>query len=144
VDIDRVVLWNQPIAGTKLAGFRTPIEDDERTTPSRRTLFLHRIWDLLWTNSIIWVLKSYKLAVFSDDVTSVPDGFLRRLSEVDAREWVVGIYMTLLSIILPYFTLRAAHDFSPCLSMAFGDLPRRRPPLFGDIEDAYTVRRFYA
>ncbi|MCJ1247350.1 hypothetical protein MMC30_004564 [Trapelia coarctata] len=128
----------------KIPGSETAIEDDKEARPSPRTLFLHRLWDLLWTVSVISFLKCHKLAVFSDDITSVPDGFLHRLAEVDAREWVIRIYMTLLSIVLPYCTLRAAHSLASCLSIAFGDLPHRWPPLFGNIEDAYTVRRFYA
>lgn len=125
-------------------GSGTLIEDNDTAVPPRRTLFLHRLWDLLWTVSVVWFLKNYKLAIFSDDITSVPDGFLRRLSEVDAREWVIRSYMTLLSIVLPYCTLRAAHSLSSCLAIVFGDLPRRWPPMFGYMEDAYTVCRFYA
>ena len=128
----------------KVSDSTTVVEGEEEAVPSRRTLFLGRLWDLLWTVSVIWFLKSYRLAVFPDDITSVPDGFLRRLGEVDPRECAVRIYMTVLSLVLPYCTLRAAHSLSSCLSIAFGDLPHRWPPLFGNIEDAYTVRRFYA
>ncbi|MCJ1380033.1 hypothetical protein MMC17_003136 [Xylographa soralifera] len=112
--------------------------------PSRRAFLLKRTWDLAWTVSIICLLKSNKLLIFPDDITSVPDGFLRRLADITPREAFIRIYFTFLGWVLPYCTLRAGHSLTGCLSVLCGDSPERWPPLFGSIGDAYTVRRFYA
>ncbi|MCJ1433292.1 hypothetical protein MMC27_002651 [Xylographa pallens] len=112
--------------------------------PSRQAFLLQRTWDLAWTVSIIWLLKSNKLLIFPDDITSVPDGFLHRLADITPREAFIRIYFTFLGWVLPYCTLRAAHSLTGCLSVLCGDLPERWPPLFGNIGEAYTVRRFYA
>ena len=112
--------------------------------PSRQAFLLRRAWDLAWTISVIWLLKSNKLLIFPDDITSVPDGFLRRLAEITPREAFIRIYFTFLGWVLPYCTLRAGHSLTGCLSVLCGDSPERWPPLFGSIGEAYTVRRFYA
>ncbi|MCJ1284029.1 hypothetical protein MMC26_003360 [Xylographa opegraphella] len=112
--------------------------------PSRREFLFKRTWDLVWTVSIIWLLKGNKLLIFPDDITSVPDGFLRRLADVTPREAFIRIYFTFLGWVLPYCTLRAGHSLTGCLSVLCGDSPERWPPLFGSIGEAYTVRRFYA
>ena len=112
--------------------------------PSRQAFLLKRTWDLIWTVSIIWLLKSNKLLILPDDITSVPDGFLHRLDDITPREAFIRIYFTFLGWVLPYCTLRAGHSLTGCLSVLCGDSPERWPPLFGNIGEAYTVRRFYA
>ncbi|MCJ1418677.1 hypothetical protein MMC32_005026 [Xylographa parallela] len=112
--------------------------------PSRQAFLLKRTWDLIWTVSIVWLLKSNKLLILPDDITSVPDGFLHRLDDITPREAFIRIYFTFLGWVLPYCTLRAGHSLTGCLSVLCGDSPERWPPLFGNIGEAYTVRRFYA
>ena len=112
--------------------------------PSRRAFLLKRTWDLAWTVSIIWLLERNTLLVFPDDITSVPDGFLRRLADVTPREAFIRTYFTLLGYVVPYCTLRAGHSLTGCLSVLCGDSPEGWPPLFGSIGEAYTVRRFFA
>lgn len=114
------------------------------TVPSKGAFLARRTLDLVWTIFIVWFLKANKLLIYPDDITSVPDGFLHRLADVTSREAFIRFYFTLLGLVVPYCTLRAGHSFAGCLAVLCGDLPERWPPLFGDIEDAYTLRRFYA
>ncbi|MCJ1413388.1 hypothetical protein MMC19_007493 [Ptychographa xylographoides] len=119
-------------------------EIDDDNVPSKRAFILARLWDLSWTVLALWFFGHFKLLIFPDDITSVPDGFLHRLGNISGREMAIRVYMTFLGLVTPYCTLRAAHSLASVLTVALGDLPKRWPPLFGSIGDAYTVRRFYA
>ncbi|MCJ1388664.1 hypothetical protein MMC18_001513 [Xylographa bjoerkii] len=112
--------------------------------PSRLELFLYRLWDLLWTAGLIYILQTYRLNVDDDDFFEVPNGFIHRLSDVTLREFVVRFYMFILGYTIPYCSLRAAHSLLSCLAIACGDTPHRWPPLFGSLGQAYTVRRWYS
>ena len=116
---------------------------DKLYVPSRLKLFLHRLWDAVWTVGVIYLLQTYQLNTVREDYT-VPSGFLRRLADVTPREWVVRIYMTVIGYLVPYCSLRAGHSIFTCLALALGDTPERWPPLFGSLSDAYTVRRFWS
>ncbi|MCJ1393532.1 hypothetical protein MMC18_006407 [Xylographa bjoerkii] len=129
---------------TKTAPLSTGPDSYKCLIPSTQAFLLGRTWDLVWTVSVVWLLKSNKLLISPDDITSVPDGFIRRLTDVTPREAFIRIYFTFLGWVLPYCTLRAGHSLAGCLSVLCGDLPERWPPLFGSIGAAYTVRRFYA
>lgn len=119
-------------------------ESNKKFIPSRASLFLWRMFDIVWTVSAIYILETYSLNVVRSDFYHVPNGFLRRLSEVTPREVVVRIYMTIKGLAIPYCTLRAGHCMASCLALACGDSPERWPPLFGSIRDAYTIRRWYS
>lgn len=116
---------------------------DRSYIPTQATFLLTRSWDLIWTVGMIYVLKSYTLNLHSDDFTSVPDGFLHRLSDVEPREWVIRIYITIVAKATTYLTLRAGHSAVSVIAVACGDTPERYPPLFGSITEAYRVRNFY-
>ena len=117
---------------------------DKAYVPSRQSLFLHRLWDLVWTSSIICVLQTYRLNITEEDIVDGPNSILRRLDDVTAREWVIRVYMLIWGNGIPYCSLRAAHSLLSCLSLVCGDTPERWPPLFGSLADAYTVRRYYS
>ncbi|MCJ1378993.1 hypothetical protein MMC17_002092 [Xylographa soralifera] len=112
--------------------------------PSKGNFLLERTWSLLWTVSMLYFIKSYPLNIFVDDFTHVPPGFLRRIFTVSDREMAIRIYFTVLGIAESYCTLSAAHSLASILAIVFGSSPSKWPPLFGDIKDAYTIRRYYA
>ena len=78
------------------------------------------------------------------DFLETPDGFLRRMSAVTAREIVIRIYIYLNAVSVPYCTLRLAHSLAAIVAVLCGDSPARWPPLFGRLRDAYTIRRFWS
>lgn len=117
---------------------------DKTYIPSRWRLFLHRLWDAAWTVCIIYILQTHKLNTVPEDFYGVPNGFLKRLSDVSSREWIIRIYITIIGNVIPYCGLRAAHSIATCFALACGDTPERWPPLFGSIGDAYTIRRFWS
>ena len=112
--------------------------------PSRGLFLVQRAWDLFWTIATMYVLETYTLNVGIEDFTTIPSGFLSRMSSVTAREMIIRVYMTTAGFLVPYCALRAIHSFSSCLAVACGDNPSKWPPLFGNLKDAYTVRRYYA
>lgn len=118
--------------------------DSPTAAPSKKLFLLHRAWDLLWTVTLWYIMDQYRLNIYMDDFTSVPDGFLRRLSLVEPREWVIRVYVTVTGIGGPYLTLRACHDLAALLTVICGGSPDNWPPLFGSIADAYTLRRYYS
>ena len=112
--------------------------------PSRSELFFSRLWDLIWTTGLIYILQTYRLNVDGDDFSEVPDGFIHRLSDVTLREFIVRVYVFVLGYVIPYCGLRASHSLLSCLAIVCGDTPNRWPPLFGSLGQAYTVRRWYS
>ena len=112
--------------------------------PSRGLFVVQRTWDLFWTIAIAYILETYTLNVAIEDFTNVPSGLLSRLTAVTSREAIIRVYVTITSFVVPYCVLRAIHSLSSCLAVACGDRPEKWPPLFGNLRDAYTVRRYYA
>ncbi|MCJ1353339.1 MAG: hypothetical protein MMC33_003324 [Icmadophila ericetorum] len=118
-------------------------KDRPQFVPSRVCLFLTRLWDFGWTSIVAYLLLNYRLHVYPDDFL-VGNGFLHRLSSVSAREMAIRIHGSIFGLFLPYCTLRAAHSLASCIAIVCGDTPSRWRPLFGSIQEAYTVRRYYA
>ena len=116
---------------------------DRSYVPTKTRFLLSRSWDFVWTAALLYFVNNYQLYIYDSDFTSVPDGFLHRLSDVSPTEWVIRIYMTIIGKGAPYLALRAGHSLVSVLAIAAGDSPERYPPLFGSIKEAYRVRRFY-
>ena len=117
---------------------------DPNRIPSRYDFIVRRSVESICLCAIIWILHHYRLNILPQDFFDVPDGFLRRLSSVDGREITIRIYVYFTALFVPYCTLRLAHSLSSVLAVLCGDTPARWRPLFGNIGEAYTVRRFYA
>ena len=98
----------------------------------------------MWTSAIIYVCENFPLNTVPEDYLGAPDGFLRRLGEVQPREAVIRHYQAILCYLVPYCALRAWHSGVTCVALAFGARPERWPPLFGSLSDAYTVRRWFS
>ena len=118
--------------------------DDPGSIPSKRRLFLSRFWDLVWTTTVIYLWMLLPLDTNHADFLDVPNGYLRRLHEIDAREAIIRHYKAIFGYVIPYCTLRGAHSLATCIALSLGDSPERWPPLFGKLEDAYTVRRWFS
>ena len=111
--------------------------------PSRKCLFVWRAWDAVWTLGIIWAIEKLRVETFPRDFLRVPNGFVGRLGEVDRREAVVRMWVAVDAYVVQYCSLRACHSIVTCVGMLCGQDPKLWPPLFGDIREAYTLRRWF-
>jgi hypothetical protein len=110
---------------------------------SRGQFLMHRCFDATWLTTIILFTKNYRLNIYSSDLTDYPDGFIFRLSSMDAREIVIRLYLYSVAMLMPYCTLRLLHCLGSILWVACGDDPSNWPPLFGKWKDVYTIRNYY-
>jgi len=113
---------------------------DKAYVPSRRRLFLHRLWDITWTCAIIYIMQTYRLNMEMDDYSPPHGRTYWGFHNLTARELVVRLYMFIDGYTIPYCGLRAAHSLVSCIALACGDSSASWPPLFGSISEAYTVR----
>ena len=117
---------------------------DKSYVPTRWRFLATRSWDLVWTVAMVYIINHYTLNIWQDDFTGVPDGFLRRLSSVTPRELAIRMYVAVVGKFEPYLALRAGHSLVSIIGVGvLSDDPKRYPPLFGSIKEAYRVRRFY-
>ena len=119
-------------------------QDDPKYVPTRSRLFLSRLWDFSWTCTIMYLHRSYPINTVWEDFHYVPNGYLHRLSEVQPREAVIRHVLAISGYAIPYCALRASHSLATCIALAFGSPPKRWPPIFGSLSDAYTVRRWFS
>lgn len=111
--------------------------------PSKKEFLIQRSWTFAWTASAFLVAHSHPLALWHDDFASPKDQVLRRIFHVSLREWIILIHTAFQIWFKPYCLLNAAHCFSSVIAIALGDSPAHWRPLFGDIREAYTLRRFF-
>jgi hypothetical protein len=137
-DMLRSARWG--VSPKMLPPFR---RSDRSYVPGRREFLRARAWDVVWTAGLDWVLIRHQPYIGLWDFTLVPDGFLHRLADVEAREWVIRIYIMLMGKAQCYLALRAAHSLFSVVGVACGDDPAGWPPLFGSVAEAYRVRTFY-
>ena len=117
---------------------------DQTYVPTRSRLLLWRLCDLTWTYGLIWFFTSFPLETIPTDFLSVPNGFLRRLGEVDSTEIIIRVYLSLTGYTVHYCTLRACHCLASCIGLLCGQDSKDWPPLFDSITEAYTLRRYYS
>lgn len=117
---------------------------DKTYVPSRRKLFLQRLWDITWTCGLIYLMQTYRLELEPEDYSPVPGRTYWGFYHLTPRELVVRLYMFIDGYTIPYCGLRAAHSLVCCIALACGGSPAAWPPLFGSLAEAYTVRRWYS
>jgi len=111
--------------------------------PTRRNVFLRRLWDALWTFALIRALEMSGSYLAYEDYHA-PHGLFRRIHDVTPREILLRVYFMIIGSAIPYCGLRLAHSLATCFALACGDDPKRWPPLFGSLGEAYTVRRYFS
>ncbi|MCJ1397388.1 hypothetical protein MMC11_000581 [Xylographa trunciseda] len=118
--------------------------NDPQYIPSRRKLFLQRLWDLSWIVVLIYLLKGFKINIEPEDFVFEPTGFYRRFLDITLRGMIIRIYFCIYGHLMAYLGLRGAHSLGTCLAMIYGDDPSYWPPLFGSLRKATTVRQWYS
>ena len=115
-----------------------------RTITRKREFLIRRIIGIAWLSVILYLHLVWHLNIRYDDLVYVPDGFIRRLSSVTLRETIIRVYVHLISVYIPYSSLRLAHCVVSVCAVLYGDDPARWPSLFGSMTEAYTIRNYYS
>jgi hypothetical protein len=135
-------------------GIRTPWQirnippfsrSDKNYVPSRRRFLCERIlaFSCLYALASCWIRCQLVLPLYRDDFHASKVAFFRRLNEVTAREILVRLYFPLNTFVPLYLNHRAVHCLVSSVAVTLGDDPAMWPRLYGDISEAYTLRRFW-
>ena len=128
------------IAVEDLPSFRG---EDPQYVPSTVKFLVQRIWTLAWTVVGYLFFRRHQLVYYVQDFQSPKDQIIRRLGDVSLHEWMILFHTAFTGWFEPYCILTAVHSISSVVAVACGDTPRNWRPLFGDIQEAYTVQRFF-
>ena len=115
-----------------------------RIPPSKWNLIARRLLDAAWLGALLYIVRNYRLNIYSEDLLDIPDGTITWLASISARELVIRVYLTFSSWYQSYSTLRIGHCVASVIALSFNGDPSEWPPLFGSFSDAYTVRNYYA
>jgi hypothetical protein len=78
-----------------------------------------------------------------EDVAPGKEHFLRRLPQVTLRELVIRVIITVVNQAEDYFTMLFVHCAISVVGLICGDGPDEWPYMFGEISEAYTIRRYW-
>ena len=118
-------------------------KNSPQRVPSRRSFLLHQLSKIVLAGAAIFLLTTVQPSLEIDDWLEVPSGFLRRLPSLSSKEALIRVYMAFITHAVPYASLQAAHALSACIAVAYGDSPTHWRPIFGDIQDAWSMRNYY-
>lgn len=116
---------------------------DPQYVPSAAQFLIQRTWTLAWTMGGYVLFHRHPLVYYVEDFQSPKNQIVRRLGDINLREWMILLHTAFTGWFEPYCILTAVHSFSSVVAVACGDAPRNWRPLFGDIREAYTVQRFF-
>jgi len=132
-------------------------ETDPKTSKQSRLGFvlsrLHHVIFLMLTEVIREIAVQNLVKIQPTDVLEIKESFFRRLfldvnshsSGIDSRELLIRMTVFLSGVRLSYVQLTILHDIFAAVFVGAGlDEPREWPPLFGDIREAYTIRRLWS
>jgi hypothetical protein len=106
-----------------------------------RTLIIFRYFALLTILSII-ENEAYYPYLQEGDYNPDKEYLFRRLFDVKKRELLIRLYLPILAFATQYATLSLYDALLSLIAVAAGgDQPGHWPPLFGDIRDAYSLRK---
>ena len=118
-----------------------------RYVPSRAGFLVQRI-----VNGLL-VYAMFKASLAADDIywailqegdySEYKTSIIRRILDVSMREILIRAWLPLHFLFEVYCQHQYWHCLVSVIAVALGDEPRRWPPLYGDIRDAYSLRRFW-
>lgn len=76
---------------------------------------------------------------YDEDKESV----IRRIRDVSLRELFIRAWLPLDTLFVVWCQHRYLHSFVSAIAVTLGDEPSRWPPLYGDVREAYSLRRFW-
>lgn len=113
--------------------------------PSRRTFIGKRVLLFLVFSVMLEVYDAIhlQLNLKQDDFTDEKIRFFSRLKDVTQREMIVRLWLPFATYLPMYLEYSSLHCIVSVIAVAFGDDPLQWPPLYGDLRDAYSLRRFW-
>lgn len=140
------VLANPRGIGTEWQIRNLPLFSEAQWVPSRRRFLLTQMVACLGFY-FLGDLYSRSLPFIpwqKGDLSPDKVKFFRRLGEVTIRELIVRMFFFVNMFLPQYLLYRAFHSGAAVISvLLLGDSPADWPPLFGDIREAYSIRRFW-
>ncbi|KAJ9613944.1 hypothetical protein H2200_002080 [Cladophialophora chaetospira] len=114
--------------------------------PTRKRFFCLQVWKIGWMATAYYcVFHRYSLQVSIAEFAHPREHLFRRLPEVDGHEAIIRIYMAFKEHFRNYVLISLIHSTASLIGVfLFKDEPADWRPLYGNIEDAYTVRRYYS
>lgn len=121
---------------------------DPAYIPSRSSFLVSRILKIFGYFALLVALsvverEFYYPSLKDGDYNEEKEQFFRRLHDIELRELAIRLYLPILSLGNQYAALSLYHTLLSIVAVAAGDEPARWPSLFGDIRDAYSLRRFF-
>lgn len=116
---------------------------DPEYIPTKADFLMQRTWTVVWTMGGLLLFRNHSLGLYLADFQSPKHQIVRRLTDVSAREWLVLLQTAFTGWFMPYAFLTAAHSIVSVFAVACGDAPANWRPLFGRIQEAYTLQRFF-
>lgn len=121
---------------------------DPHYVPSRRRFIIQRIATGL---TFYAMLKTFNLAqekiyfanLQSGDYSEYKESIVRRIGEVSPHELFIRAWLPLSSFFALWCRYQYWHSSVSVIFVILGDEPRRWPPLYGSLRDAYSLRQFW-
>jgi len=121
---------------------------DPHYVPSRRSFIIQRIATglILYATLRVYPLIEAKIYVANlrdGDYSEYKESIIRRIGEVSMHELFVRAWLPLPFFFTAWCRHQYFHSLVSVPAVALGDEPRRWPPLYGDVRDAYSLRQFW-
>jgi hypothetical protein len=123
-------------------------KQDPNYVPSRRRFILQRLAAGLMFYAVVKLYylleKKFYIANLRDgDYSEEKESIIRRIGEASLHELFVRSWLPFSFFFTAWCRHQYLHSFVSASAVALGDEPRRWPPLYGDIRDAYSIRQFW-
>jgi hypothetical protein len=113
-------------------------------TPSRCRFLVKQLWSILWKSIVWYYITNHRARLVSEDFLPPKDHLLRRLNSVGPREFIIRAYIISRRTLHNYLVMSSAHSAAAVIAVVcFNSCPASWPPLFGSLNEAYTMRRYY-
>lgn len=120
-------------------------KSDSNVIPTSREFLCKRILTIgcfCAANSLLDLAYEF-LPVHRDDFVSSEGQISEIIMTITSRKLLVRFYIGFYNALLPWIFESVLHGVFAVVAVLFGSPPEQWPPLFGDIGEAYTVRRFW-
>ena len=98
---------------------------------------------LLYSGACLWYDPLLTPVFQEDDFSKEKEYLFRRLSEVTAREFKLRLYLCTQHVIPVWLAMNLWLTGVGILAVIMGGKPEDWPPLFGDIAEAYSLKRYW-
>ena len=121
---------------------------DPKYVPSRCIFIIQRIatglqFYVMMKAFTVVDAEIYNASLQDGDYNEYKESIIRRIGDVSMRELFIRAWLPLQNVFGVWSRNQYLHCLVSVIAVTFGDKPRRWPPLYGNIRDAYSLRRFW-